>query len=72
SSSGNKIDEYLSVMGDYYQLTINSTGPGNSGGPMFDEQGRVIGIYSAGNSTMSYSIPIKYAIELMGRQEVIR
>lgn len=72
SSSGNKIDEYLSVMGDYYQLTINSTGPGNSGGPMFDEQGRVIGIYSAGNSTMSYSIPIKYAIELMGRQEVIQ
>lgn len=71
-STGNKIDEYLSVMGDYYQLTINSTGAGNSGGPMFDDQGRVIGIYSAGNSTMSYSVPIKYAIELMGRQEVIQ
>lgn len=67
-----KVDEYLSTMGDYYQLTINSTGPGNSGGPMYDDQGRVIGIYSAGSEKMSYSIPIKYAIELMGRQEVIK
>lgn len=67
-----KVDEYLSTMGDYYQLTINSTGPGNSGGPMFDDQGRVIGIYSAGSAKMSYSIPIKYGIELMGRQEVIK
>lgn len=72
SAGSNKVDDYLSVMGDYYQLTINSTGPGNSGGPMFDDQGRVIGIYSAGSERMSYSIPIKYAIDLMGRQEVIK
>lgn len=72
NAGSNKVDDYLSVMGDYYQLTINSTGPGNSGGPMFDDQGRVIGIYSAGSQRMSYSIPIKYAIELMGRQEVIK
>ncbi len=67
-----KVDGYLSVMGDYYQLTINSTGPGNSGGPMFDNKGNVIGIYSAGSDKMSYSIPIKYAMELMGRDEVIK
>lgn len=72
SSSSAKVDEYLSMMGDYYQLTINSTGAGNSGGPMFDDQGRVIGIYSASSDKMSYSVPIKYAIELMGRQEVIK
>lgn len=72
SASSAKVDDYLSSMGDYYQLTINSTGPGNSGGPMFDDQGRVVGIYSAGSERMSYSIPIKYAIELMGRQEVIK
>ncbi|MBC7827980.1 MAG: trypsin-like peptidase domain-containing protein [Chitinophagaceae bacterium] len=72
SAGTTKVDEYLSVMGDYYQLTINSTGPGNSGGPMYDDQGRVIGIYSAGSEKMSYSIPIKYAIELMGRQAVIK
>jgi V8-like Glu-specific endopeptidase len=67
-----KVDGYMSVMGDYYQLTINSTGPGNSGGPMYDNKGNVIGIYSAGSDKMSYSIPIKYAMELMGRDEVIR
>lgn len=72
SENNTKADEYMSTMGDYYQLTINSTGPGNSGGPMFDDNGRVIGIYSAGNSTISFAIPIKYAIELMGRQNVIQ
>ncbi len=66
-----KVDGYVSMMGDYYQLTINSTGPGNSGGPMYDNKGNVIGIYSAGSDKMSYSIPIKYAMELMGRNEVI-
>lgn len=71
-AGSDKVDDYLSSFGDYYQLTINSTGPGNSGGPTFDDQGKVIGIYSAGSAKVSYSIPIKYAIELMGRQEVIK
>lgn len=70
-SGSDKVDDYLNVLGDYYQLTINSTGSGNSGGPTFDDQGRVVGIYSASNAKISYAIPIKYAIELMGRQEVI-
>jgi len=54
--------------GDSYQLNINTTGAGNSGGPMFDNQGRVIGIYSWGRQldvTVSYAVPIKYALELM-------
>ncbi|BAH40873.1 MAG TPA: hypothetical protein DGD08_17665 [Gemmatimonas aurantiaca] len=54
--------------GDTYQLTINSTGGGNSGGPMFDAFGRVIGIYFAGKTTdaqVSFSIPIRYAMELL-------
>lgn len=71
-STGARVDGYMSSMGDYYQLTINSTGPGNSGGPMFDDHGRVTGIYSAGSAKMSYAIPIRYAIDLMGRQEVIK
>lgn len=71
-AGSSKVDDYLSTLGDYYQLTINSTGPGNSGGPTYDDQGRVIGIFSAESSKVSYSIPIKYAIELMGRQEVIK
>lgn len=54
--------------GDTYQLTINSTGGGNSGGPMFDATGAVIGIYFAGKSgdaQISFAIPIRYAMELL-------
>ena len=51
--------------GDYYQLTINSTGPGNSGGPVFDGNGRVIAIFTLGNATISGAIPIRYGLELM-------
>ncbi|MGQ0648410.1 MAG: trypsin-like peptidase domain-containing protein [Gemmatimonadaceae bacterium] len=54
--------------GDRYQLTINSTGGGNSGGPMFDEYGRVVGIYFAGRSgdaQISFAVPIKFGLELM-------
>lgn len=67
TSSGN----YYSSFGDSYQLTINSTGGGNSGGPLFDDQGRVIGIFSAGNPTVTFAVPIKYGIELMGTESVI-
>ncbi len=76
SEKNSKIDDYKSTFGDYYQLTINSTGGGNSGGPMFDEKGRVVGIYSAGKwepgTSISFAVPIKYVMELMGRQQVIK
>ena len=66
-ASGN----YFSSFGDSYQLTINSTGPGNSGGPLFDDQGRVIGIFNAGNTVITFAVPIKYGMELMGIEPVI-
>lgn len=76
SEKNSKIDDYQSTFGDYYQLTINSTGGGNSGGPMFDDKGRVVGVYSAGKwepgTAISFAVPIKYVMELMGRQEVIK
>src|SRR5690606_11121435 len=54
--------------GDTYQLTINSTGGGNSGGPMFDAYGRVIGIFFAGRTgdvQITFSLPIRYGLDLM-------
>ena len=73
-ASSDKTNTY-SGFGDSYQLTINATGAGNSGGPMFDDEGNVIGIYYAGRSDargtqISFAIPIKYGMELMGIKKV--
>ncbi|HTE13056.1 MAG TPA: trypsin-like peptidase domain-containing protein [Chitinophagaceae bacterium] len=64
-----------STFGDSYQLTINATGAGNSGGPMFDDEGNVVGIYFAGKSDargtqISFAVPIKYGLEMMGIKKV--
>ncbi|HEB62710.1 MAG TPA: trypsin-like serine protease, partial [Bacteroidetes bacterium] len=68
-------NQYFSTIGDVYQLTINATGGGNSGGPMFDADGNVIGIFFAGiyyNGTkISFAVPIKYGIELMGTKKIL-
>jgi serine protease Do len=59
----------ISTFGDYYQLAINTTGHGNSGGPVFDDHGKVIGIFTAGLATagaaVSFAVPIKFGLELM-------
>lgn len=73
--TNDKMDRY-SGFGNSYQLTINATGGGNSGGPMFDDEGNVIGIYYAGTSDkqgtrISFAVPIKYGMELMGRVKVM-
>lgn len=62
------VDPTFLQYGDRIQLTINSTGGGNSGGPMFDDRGRVVGIYFAGrraDAQISFSVPIKYGMELL-------
>jgi serine protease Do len=68
-SSGSSKDVVYSGFGDAYQLTINSTGAGNSGGPCFDDHGRVTGIFFAGGSlggaSVTYAVPIRYGKELM-------
>ncbi len=64
-------DRTVSVIGDLYQLTVNATGHGNSGGPVFDENGRVIGIFTAGRSygaaAVTYAVPTRYGKELLSR-----
>ncbi len=59
---------YVVPYGDRFQLNINTTGSGNSGGPLFDDRGRVIGIFFAGRQSdvsVSFAVPIKYGIELL-------
>lgn len=66
-------DTVISGIGDVYQLTINSTGGGNSGGPVFDDHGRVIAVFTYGihsDFNASAAVPIKYGMELMGIKKV--
>jgi serine protease Do len=65
------VNDYYSES-DSYQLTANATGPGNSGGPVFDEHGRVVGVFYAGNPTITFAVPIKFAKELMEVKAVIQ
>jgi S1-C subfamily serine protease len=66
TASDGSIGRVISMFGDYYQLSGSSPGPGNSGGPIFNKDGHVIGIYTAGNAQgMSFAVPIKYGMDLM-------
>jgi S1-C subfamily serine protease len=60
---------FYSAIRDSYQLTVNSTDAGNSGGPVFDDRGRVIGIFYASRRSTECSIalalPIRYGLQLM-------
>jgi S1-C subfamily serine protease len=74
-----RVEEHLVAedvfQGDYYQLTINSTGFGNSGGPLFDDQGRVVAIWDYlvhQEVTITGAVPIRYGMELMGVQSAVK
>jgi S1-C subfamily serine protease len=58
-----------SPLGDAYELSIPNIGPGSSGGPIFDDQGRVVGIVSfgrvEGGVRNGYAIPIHFGREIM-------
>ena len=59
------------TLGDAFQLSINSTGAGNSGGPVFNSAGKVIGLFTYGGCTdacVSYAVPIKHGRFLLTPQ----
>ncbi len=69
-SDENDKNKRVSVMGDVIQLATGSTGSGNSGGPVFDSQGRVIGIFFAGQQAdaITYAVPIRYGKEFLASE----
>jgi S1-C subfamily serine protease len=72
--AGSDPNNSYSSYGDIYQHTA-ATNPGNSGGPVFDQLGRVIAIHNAGARALqgaNFAVPIKYGIDLMGTKPVKR
>jgi serine protease Do len=59
-------------LGDAFQLSVNSTGAGNSGGPVFNSSGKVIGLFtygkSGGGAAVSYAVPIRHGRDLLNPQ----
>jgi serine protease Do len=58
---------------DAIQLSINSTGEGNSGGPVFNSKGDVVGIFTYHNTyngvRVSFAVPITDGIGLLQPQQ---
>jgi serine protease Do len=70
--AGSDSTSYYSSMGDNYEHDAKVT-PGNSGAPVFDQQGDVIGLVYAGFTSgqiTNYAVPIQYGKGLMGPQAV--
>lgn len=64
------------VLGYIYEIAVPGTGSGNSGGPVFNDQGEVIGIYTYGRETAtgastSFAVPITFGVSLLGPRRIV-
>jgi S1-C subfamily serine protease len=62
-------------MGDAFQLSVQATGAGNSGGPVFNDAGQVVGIFTYSltdrrSEKVFLAIPIKHVNDLIEPQQV--
>jgi S1-C subfamily serine protease len=61
-----------SSLGDTIQLSVLATGAGNSGGPVLNANGKVIGLFTymrtRGSERVTFAIPIKYGRDLLRAQ----
>ena len=61
----------VTKLGDYIEMNINHSGPGNSGGPIFDAQGKVVALFTAdlsnrnASGSIALGVPIRYGLELL-------
>jgi S1-C subfamily serine protease len=56
-------------------MSINSTGAGNSGGPVFNEKGQVIGLFTygasrQGDASVTFAVPIRHGRQLLNPQRL--
>lgn len=61
-----------SDIGEAIQLSVLATGAGNSGGPVFNSNGRVIGLFTyskrKGDTRVTVAVPIKFGRDLLRAQ----
>jgi S1-C subfamily serine protease len=60
----------VGTMGDVYQLTATATGAGNSGGPVFNAAGQVIGLFTymrtgEHGERVTFAVPIRYGQKIL-------
>ncbi|MFO1428658.1 MAG: trypsin-like peptidase domain-containing protein [Candidatus Competibacteraceae bacterium] len=67
--SDQRKSNYFNFIKDSYELTVNQLGAGSSGGPVFNEYGKVIGILYARayhqGTNITFAVPIRHGIDLM-------